>query len=211
MNYPERAEVVLRSREDNEPVILWRTSCAFNIKYQKKDRKEGRTRLEIHWGVGREERQFPSEWDLIVRVRASAGSGQWEASTSRPGPIRGLGLAALKLWLCDQVHPSHRHNTTRWEYLEMFRNTGNWYSVCYSWHHGSLARVLLHMGSDLKLINSKCYTKILCKSRLLLFIMPITLTCIGTKKSVTGAKTWAINMLMNSFSCLFLFIRGGCG
>lgn len=68
-----------------------------------------------------------------------------------------------------------------------------------------------HMGSDLKLINSKCYTNILCKSRLLLFIMPITLTCIGMKKSVTGAKTWAINMLMNSFSCLFLFIRGGCG
>ena len=67
------------------------------------------------------------------------------------------------------------------------------------------------MGSDLKLINSKCYTNILCKSRLLLFIMPITLTCIGKKKSVTGAKTWAINMLMNSFSCLFLFIRGGCG
>ena len=49
------------------------------------------------------------------------------------------------------------------------------------------------------------------KSRLLLFIMPITLTCIEKKKSVTGAKTWAINMLMNSFSCLFLFIRGGCG
>ena len=67
------------------------------------------------------------------------------------------------------------------------------------------------MGSGEQLINSKCYTNILCKPRLFLFIMPITLTCIGKKKSVTGAKTWAINMLMNSFSCLFLFIRGGCG
>ena len=62
----------------------------------------------------------------------------------------------------------------------------------------------------MKLINSKCFTNIFCKPRLFLFILPITLTCIGKKKSVTGAKTWAINMLMNSFSCLFLFIRGGC-
>lgn len=189
MNYPERAEVVLRSREDNESVILWHTSCAFNIKYQKRtEKKEGRDwRYIEEWGERRDNSQVSEIW--LWGVRASAGSGQWEASTSRPGPIRDLGLAALKLWLCDQVHPSHRHNTTRWEYLEMFRNTGNWYSVCYSWHHGSLARVLLHMGSDLKLINSKCYTNILCKSRLLLFIMPITLTCIGMKKSVTGAKT----------------------
>ena len=68
----------------------------------------------------------------------------------------------------------------------------------------------LHLGSGSKLINSKCFTNIFCKPRLFLFILPITLTCIGKKKSVTGAKTWAINMLMNSFSCLFLFIRGGC-
>ena len=158
---------------------------------------------------GEEERQFPSERGLIVR-----GQNLWWVWPMRGQyqyywPIRGQGLAALIVWSGPSITPTQHPE------MGIFRNVREHWKLILSVQFvipGITVHLLgsLHLGSGSKLINSKCFTNIFCKPRLFLFILPITLTCIGKKKSVTGAKTWAINMLMNSFSCLFLFIRGGC-
>ena len=101
------------------------TFLPFDIKsYKKRQRGRKDECGDTLRGERRDNSQVSEVW--LSRVRNSHGCDQWEASISI---IDQSEARDWQLWLCDQVHPSHRHNTLRWEYLEMFGNTGNWYSV----------------------------------------------------------------------------------